>query len=63
MGRLALKPSVIKRLFAVSKNECAYPQCKEKIVDEFGTVKTKFYVGNYSLQLGRPIILISTDER
>ena len=38
MARLALKTSVIKRLFAVSKNECAFPDCKEKIIDEYGTV-------------------------
>ena len=25
-------------------------------------MKTKFYLGNYSLRLGRPIVLISTDE-
>jgi hypothetical protein len=38
MSRLPLKPTVIKRLFAVSKNECAYPSCKNAIVDELGTV-------------------------
>lgn len=38
MSRLPLKPTVIKRLFAVSKNECAYPDCKNTIVDEFGTI-------------------------
>lgn len=38
MGRLPLKPSVVKRLFAISKNECAYHNCEEKIVDEYGTV-------------------------
>ena len=38
MSRLPLKPSVIKRLFALSKNECAYPDCKERIVNEHGTV-------------------------
>ncbi|WP_281234841.1 hypothetical protein [Flavobacterium gelatinilyticum] len=38
MSRLPLKPTVIKRLFAVSKNECAYPSCKNVIVDKFGTV-------------------------
>jgi hypothetical protein len=38
MSRLPLKPTVIKRLFAASKNKCAYPGCKNVIVDEFGTV-------------------------
>lgn len=38
MSRLPLKPSVVKRLFAVSKNECAFPGCNEAIVDNFGTV-------------------------
>lgn len=38
MSRLPLKPSVVKRLFAVSRNECAYPKCKESIVDDLGTV-------------------------
>ncbi len=38
MSRLPLKPSVIKRLFAVSKNQCAYPNCNEEIVNSSGTV-------------------------
>ncbi|MDF1676372.1 MAG: hypothetical protein P1U44_11710, partial [Vicingaceae bacterium] len=38
MARLAPKPSVVKRLFALSGNQCAYPDCKEHIVDESGTV-------------------------
>lgn len=38
MSRLPLKPSVVKRLFAVSKNQCAFPGCKEAIVDDKGTV-------------------------
>lgn len=38
MSRLPLKSTVIKRLFAVSKNECAFPECKNIIVDEFGTI-------------------------
>ncbi|MDT0676472.1 hypothetical protein [Autumnicola musiva] len=38
MARLKPKESVIKRLFALSGNQCAYPSCKEHIVDELGTV-------------------------
>lgn len=38
MSRLPLKPSVVKRLFAVSKNQCAFPGCEETIVDDKGTV-------------------------
>lgn len=38
MARLKPKESVIKRLFALSGNQCAYPRCKESIVDELGTV-------------------------
>ncbi len=38
MARLKPKESVIKRLFALSGNQCAYPGCKEHIVDELGTV-------------------------
>lgn len=38
MSRLSLKPSVVKRLFALSRNECAYPSCIEVIIDDFGTV-------------------------
>lgn len=38
MARLQPTPTVVKRLFALSGNQCAYPGCKEKIVDEYGTV-------------------------
>lgn len=38
MARLPLKPSVVKRLFALSGNQCSYPNCKEKIVNNDGTV-------------------------
>ncbi len=38
MARLKPKESVIKRLFALSGNQCAYPECEEHIVDELGTV-------------------------
>lgn len=38
MSRLQPTPTVIKRLFALSGNQCAYPGCLEKIVDEHGTV-------------------------
>ncbi len=38
MSRLQPTPAVIKRLFALSGNRCAYPECHEKIVDEHGTV-------------------------
>ena len=38
MSRLQPTPAVIKRLFALSGNKCAYPGCHEKIVDEHGTV-------------------------
>nr|WP_067063842.1 HNH endonuclease [Mucilaginibacter sp. L294] len=38
MSRLYLKPTVVKRLFALSGNQCAFPNCQEKIVDEVGTV-------------------------
>lgn len=32
------KPSTIKRLFAYSRNKCAFPQCDLPIVEETGTV-------------------------
>jgi hypothetical protein len=32
------KPSTIKRLFALSRNRCAFPQCDLPIVEESGTV-------------------------
>lgn len=38
MARLQPTPKVVKRLFALSGNQCAYPDCKEKIVDEHGSV-------------------------
>lgn len=38
MARLQPTPTVVKRLFALSNNVCAYPNCEEKIVDEYGTV-------------------------
>lgn len=38
MARLQPTPKVIKRLFALSGNQCAYPDCKEKIIDEHGSV-------------------------
>ncbi len=38
MARLKPKESVVKRLFALSGNKCAYPGCKNHIVDELGTV-------------------------
>ena len=38
MARLQPTPTVVKRLFALSSNRCAYPNCEETIVDEYGTV-------------------------
>jgi hypothetical protein len=38
MSRLQPKSTVIKRLFALSGNQCAYTGCKNKIVDESGTI-------------------------
>lgn len=38
MARLQPTSTVVKRLFALSGNQCAYPSCDEKIVDEYGTV-------------------------
>ena len=38
MARLPLKPSVVKRLFALSGNKCAYPNCPEDLVNAKGTV-------------------------
>ncbi|MBX2948108.1 MAG: hypothetical protein KF704_02425 [Crocinitomicaceae bacterium] len=38
MARLEPKPSVVKRLFALSGNQCAFTGCQEHIVDEYGTV-------------------------
>lgn len=38
MPRLQPKPTVIKRLFALSGNQCAYLDCQNPIVDEFGTI-------------------------
>lgn len=38
MARLPLKPSVIKRLFALSGNKCAYPNCPENLVNAKGKV-------------------------
>ena len=38
MARLPLKHSVVKRLFALSGNACAYPSCSESMVNFNGTV-------------------------
>src|SRR5690606_7262229 len=38
MARLKPKESVVKRLFTLAGNQCAYPGCKEYLVDELGTV-------------------------
>lgn len=38
MARLSLKPSVVKRLFALSGNKCAYPNCTEDLVNAKGIV-------------------------
>ncbi len=38
MARLPLKQSVVKRLFALSGNNCAYPNCPEDLVNAKGTV-------------------------
>jgi len=38
MPRLPLKQTIVKRLFSLSGNLCAYPNCPEKIVNESGTV-------------------------
>jgi hypothetical protein len=38
MSRLPLKQITIKRLFALSGNLCAFPSCKENIVNPKGTV-------------------------
>lgn len=38
MARLRPLPTVVKRLFALSGNRCAYPDCSQHIVDEYGTV-------------------------
>lgn len=32
------KPSTVKRLFALSRNQCAFPQCSLPIVEDSGTV-------------------------
>lgn len=36
MARLAPKPSVIKKLFALSGNKCAFPDCSENLVTKDG---------------------------
>lgn len=38
MARLQLKPSIVKRLFALSGNQCAYQNCTENLIDSMGTV-------------------------
>jgi|GEM_PF-303785 len=38
MARLKPKETTIKKLFALSGNQCAYPECEQKVVDEYGTV-------------------------
>ncbi|MDB5141157.1 MAG: hypothetical protein JWR12_3073 [Mucilaginibacter sp.] len=38
MSRIPLKPSTIKKLFALSGNNCAFPNCKEHMVDRSGVV-------------------------
>lgn len=38
MRRTEPKPSTIKRLFALSKNQCSFPQCSLPIVEEGGIV-------------------------
>ncbi|WP_257657882.1 hypothetical protein [Parapedobacter lycopersici] len=38
MARLQLKPSVIKKLFALSGNQCAFPGCDQHIVESSGIV-------------------------
>ncbi len=38
MARLALKSSVVKKLFALSGNRCAFPGCNECIIDESGII-------------------------
>jgi hypothetical protein len=44
MSRLQPTPAVIKRLFALSGNQCAYPECHEKIVDEMALSLEKFVI-------------------
>lgn len=36
MARLAPKQSVVRRLFALSGNQCAFPDCKDEMIDEEG---------------------------
>lgn len=38
MSRLQLKSSVIKRLFALSGNRCAFPGCKNELVSKSGII-------------------------
>lgn len=38
MSRIPPKPTVIKRLFALSGNLCAFPTCNEHLVDEKGNI-------------------------
>ncbi len=38
MARLPIKPADVKKLFALSGNQCAFPECKEKLISSNGIV-------------------------
>lgn len=60
--RLAIKPSVIKRLFAYSGNRCANPGCKEDLVDEGGTMLGKIAHIHAAQKGGARFIATMSDE-
>jgi len=62
MSRLPLKPTVVKRLFAVSGNQCAFPNCNECMVNDSGTVIGEICHIEAAEQAGARYNLKSDDE-
>lgn len=62
MARLQPTSTVVKRLFALSGNKCAYPTCDQKIVDEHGSVIGEICHIEAAEQGGERYNLSSNDE-
>lgn len=62
MSRLPLKTSTVKKLFALSGNICAYPNCNEHIVDNSGNILGEICHIEAAEQLGERYNIASNDE-
>lgn len=62
MSRLPLQTTTVKKLFALSGNRCAFPNCPEKIIDTDGQVLGEIYHIEAAEQNGERYNPKSNDE-